>query len=131
MAFHVEHVAAYFETLTFLLLKRVQPMLANDGLKAEEKEFGVTEVVVKAIQLPVNDFVTDYVKFKSAVQNARNIRLTIPRRFARMLIDLAARNIDQTLFTRVCEIFMECLTHTERNSGRLFAYVLKNLMQIA
>ena len=69
-------------------------MLANDGLKAEEKEFGITEVVVKAIQLPVNDFVTDYVKFKSAVQNARNIRLTIPRRFARMLIDLAARNID-------------------------------------
>ena len=40
-------MAAYFETLTFILLKRVQPMMSNEGLKAEEKEFAMTEVVQK------------------------------------------------------------------------------------
>ena len=48
-----------------------------------------------------------------------------------MLINLAQRSVDQTLFTRVCENFMSCLDHTERNSGRLFAYVIKNLKDTA
>ena len=64
------------------------------------------------------------------MQNARNIRVTIPKRFAKMLIDLAARNIDHSVFTRVCETFMACLDHTARNSGRMFAYVLKQLKEI-
>lgn len=44
VAFHVEHVASYFETLTFVMLKRVQPMLADASLKDEEKEFAINEI---------------------------------------------------------------------------------------
>lgn len=105
-------------------------MLANEALKDEEREFGLTEVVAKAIQLPIDDFVTNYSKFSSAIQNARNIRMSIPRRFAKMLVDLASRDIDKVLFARVCEVFYKCLDHTQRNSGRLFAYVLKQLKEI-
>lgn len=81
VAFHVEHVASYFETLTFVMLKRVQPMLADASLKDEEKEFAINEIS-KIIQLPLTDFVTFYGKYKSASQNARNIRATIPKRFS-------------------------------------------------
>lgn len=47
-----------------------------------------------------------------------------------MLSNLAARALDKTLYARVCETFLECLEHTERNSGRMFAYVLSNLKDI-
>ena len=45
MAFHVELVSSFFETLTFVLLKRVQPMFANADLKAEDKQFAINEIV--------------------------------------------------------------------------------------
>ena len=48
-------------------------------------------------------------------------------RFAKMLVDLAARDIDQELYKKVCEAFAACLLHTERNSARLFSYVVKSL----
>ena len=83
-------------------------MLANTALKEEEKEFGLKEIA-KAIQLPLTDFVTQYTKFRSAVQNARNIRKTVPKRFASMLVDLAARDLDKVLYGRVCETFQNCL----------------------
>lgn len=44
-----------------------------------------------------------------------------------MLFDLASRNLDKTLFSRLCEIFLGCLDHAARNSGRIFSYVLKHL----
>ena len=44
VAFHVELVASYYETLTFLLLKRVQPIMANEALKPEDKEFALGEI---------------------------------------------------------------------------------------
>jgi len=78
VAFHVEAVASFFETLTFVILKRVQPMMADDSLKEEEKEFALAEIA-RVIQLPVDDFVGHYAKFKSRVQNARNIRMTVPK----------------------------------------------------
>ena len=104
-------------------------MLANPALKEEEKEFGLKEIA-KAIQLPLNDFVTDYTKFRSAVQNARNPRKTIPKRFASMLVDLAKRDLDKVLFARVCETFKACLVNTERTSARLYAKALKGLLKI-
>ena len=104
-------------------------MLANPALKEEEKEFGLKEIA-KAIQLPLTDFVTQYTKFRSAVQNARNIRKTVPKRFASMLVDLAARDLDKVLYGRVCETFQTCLVNTERTSARLYAKVLKSLLKI-
>ena len=44
VAFHGEAVASFYDTLTFVLLKRVQPMLALDTLKEEDKEFALKEV---------------------------------------------------------------------------------------
>mmetsp|Transcript_117 Transcript_117/g.172 ORF Transcript_117/g.172 Transcript_117/m.172 type:complete len:174 (+) Transcript_117:1417-1938(+) len=126
VAFHVEAVASFYETLTFVLLKRVQPMLANEALKPEEKEHALAEVA-KVVQIPLSDFLAQYAKFKSRVQNARNIRLTIPKYMTKMLVDLSARSIDETLFGRVCDAIFAVLDRTERNSGRIFSSVLKNL----
>jgi hypothetical protein len=66
VAFHIEHVTSYFETLTFVLLKRVSPMLADTALKQEEKDFALVEIS-KIVSIPLNDFVTHFVKFNSAV----------------------------------------------------------------
>ena len=64
VAFHVEAVASFFETLTFILLKRVQPMLADESVKPEEKEFALNEIA-KVISLPIADFVGEYAKYRS------------------------------------------------------------------
>lgn len=71
-----------------MILKRVQPMMSDASLKPEEKQFALTEIA-KVVKLPLTEFVTEYKKFKTAVQNTRNIRVTIPQKFAKMLIDLA------------------------------------------
>ena len=57
----------------------------------------------------------------------RNIRVTIPKRLAKMVTDLAERDLDMTLFTRVCEQIANCMEHTQRNSARIFSYILKQL----
>lgn len=129
VAFHVELVAGYYETLTFLLLKRVQPVMANDALKPEDKEFALNEIT-KVIQLPLNDYVTQFAKFKSRVQNARNIRITIPKYLTKMIVDLAVRDVDPALFDRICEAICSVLDHTERNSGRIFSAILKELDKV-
>ena len=78
----------------------------------------------------MTDFVTQYTKFRSAVQNARNIRKTVPKRFASILVDLAKRDLDKVLYERICDTFFSCLVNTERTSARLYAKVLKNLLKI-
>ena len=41
-------------------------MMADESVKEEEKEFAMKEMV-KAIQLPITDFVGQYTKYKSRV----------------------------------------------------------------
>ena len=130
VAYHVEAVASFFESMTFILLKRVQPMLTDSSVtKAEDKQFGLNEIT-KLVQLPVNDFIESYAKFKSRIQNARNIRSSIPRFLVKMLTDLIARDLDQSIFQLLCDLIYECLKHTERNSGRIFSYILKQISKI-
>ena len=73
---------------------------------------------------------TQFAKFKSRVQNARNIRITIPKYLTKMIVDLAARDIDEALLNRVCEATFSVLGRTERNSGRVFASILKQLDKV-
>ena len=40
--------------------------MADESLKPEEKEFAFNEVQ-KVVQIPINDFITQYAKFKSRV----------------------------------------------------------------
>ena len=47
-----------------------------------------------------------------------------------MLIDLAQRNLDLNLYKRVCESVYDCLNRSERNSARIFAYILKQLKDV-
>jgi len=56
--------------------------------------------------------------------------VTIPKRIAKMLVDLAARDIDKDLFAKVCDSIYKCLDHTERNTGRIYAYILKQLKEV-
>lgn len=82
VAFHLELVSAFFETFTFVLLKRIQPLSAElEGGKkvVPEADFAFAmSQVDKIINIPVHDFIHNYEKFKSKVQNARNIRVKIP-----------------------------------------------------
>ena len=88
----------YFDTFAFLVLKRVQPLITSERASQEDKDFAILQLK-KCIQLPLEDFVNNYEKFQSKVQNQRNIRVTIPGQIAKFLKDLADRNADQRVFS--------------------------------
>lgn len=90
--FHTELVAAYFESLAFILLKRVQVL--HGAVSEADLEFAGKEVLHKLVELPVLQFVESYSKLRSKAMNERNIRVTIPSRLAKMLVDLAEREFD-------------------------------------
>ena len=71
--------------------------------------------------LPLEDFITSYKKFRTKAQNERNIRSTIPLRFAKMLKDLAKRDVDPEMFGRICENCVKHLPESSRNSARVVA----------
>lgn len=128
VAFHGDLVAAFFETLAFVLWKRVQPLQAEVGGKMPVSEADldfVFDTIDRIMQLPITDFVDNYKKFKIAAQNERNIHATIPSRFAKMLLDLAKRDYNLDMYRRVCEAFVKNLAVEKRNSTRLLAYILK------
>jgi len=80
----------YSETFAFILLKRVQPLVISEKASDEDKDFAILQMK-KCIQLPIEDFINNYEKFNSKVQNQRNIRSTIPSQIAKMFKDLAER----------------------------------------
>jgi hypothetical protein len=80
----------YSETFAFILLKRVQPFVISEKASDEDKDFAILQIK-KCIQLPLEDFINNYEKFNSKVQNQRNIRSTIPSQIAKMFKDLAER----------------------------------------
>jgi hypothetical protein len=41
VTFHAELVNGYFETLTFILLKRIQPLQDDENASDEDKEFAL------------------------------------------------------------------------------------------
>jgi hypothetical protein len=42
VTFHAELVNGYFETLTFLLLKRIQPLQDDESVSDADKEFALS-----------------------------------------------------------------------------------------
>jgi len=48
-----------------------------EGVSDEDKEFAI-EQMKKVVQVPVEDYIMNFEKFKSKIQNERNIRFTIP-----------------------------------------------------
>ena len=105
-------------------------MLSDSSVEDKDKQFALSEVVDKTIGMPLEDFVKDYQKFRLEAQNnERNIRVNVPRQFSKMLVNMAQREVDKVLFERVCEAFVRCMSHTERNSSRLFSQVLKDVNQ--
>ena len=60
----------------------------------------------------------------SAIQNTRNIRVQIPKRCARMLVDLATRNFDKDLFIKVCETIFKSLDLELHNSTRILKAII-------
>ena len=62
VAFHGELVACYFETLTFLILKRFQPLMLDEDASDDEKALALQQLQ-KMISLPGRDFTEHYEKF--------------------------------------------------------------------
>jgi len=58
----------YSETFAFILLKRVQPLVISEKASDEDKDFVILQMK-KCIQLPLEDFINNYEKFNSKVQN--------------------------------------------------------------
>mmetsp|Transcript_108480 Transcript_108480/g.149942 ORF Transcript_108480/g.149942 Transcript_108480/m.149942 type:complete len:215 (+) Transcript_108480:1056-1700(+) len=96
VAFHTELVHSYFETLTFILFKRVQPLAEKENSE-QDLAFVMTQIL-KIIELPVEDYLVSFVKNKSKVQANRNVKNSIPARLAQMLLDLANREFNIDIF---------------------------------
>lgn len=81
----------------------------------------------KCIQLPLEDFINNYEKFNSKVQNQRNIRVTIPSQIAKLLRDLSERQIDQRIYTALIDYMMESvlLAPEKPNLIRIISALLK------
>ena len=99
---------SYFETFSFILLKRVQPLLQNEVASQEDKDFAIQQMK-KCIQLPLEDYISNFTRFASKVQNERNIRYTIPQNLGKMLKDLAERALDRRLYTALIEYMNESI----------------------
>jgi hypothetical protein len=82
-------------------------------------------VLAKLIELPVSDYVQNFQKLKSKAQYDRNIRITIPAMLAKLLTDLAERDFNTTLFTRICEVIQSSLPNELLNSSRIICALLK------
>jgi hypothetical protein len=59
-------IKCYEETFAFILLKRLQPLLVSEKASQEDKDFAILQMK-KCIQLPLEDFVSNYEKFNSKV----------------------------------------------------------------
>lgn len=68
VAFHQDLTRSYFETFSFMVLKRVQPLIVSEKSSQENKDFAVSQLK-KCVQLPLEDFILNYEKFNSRVQN--------------------------------------------------------------
>lgn len=116
----------YSETFAFILLKRVQPLITSEKATEEDKEFAILQMK-KCIQLPLEDFINNYEKFNSKVQNQRNIRSTISSQIAKMFKDLSERQIDHRIFNSLIDYMMESilLAPEKPNVIRVISALLK------
>ncbi|CDW71489.1 ring zn-finger-domain-containing protein [Stylonychia lemnae] len=108
VAFHQDLTKSYYETLSFILWKRVQPLIQKDSASKEDKEFCLDQLK-KCIQVPIEDYIGNFEKFRAKQQNERNIRFTIPQQFTKMLQDISERNIDPIIFDCVLSHLYETL----------------------
>lgn len=69
----------------------------------------------KVVQLPIEDYVGNFTRFASKVQNERNIRYTVPAQMAKMLRDLAERGLDKGLYGALVAFAGESLGLTPEN----------------
>jgi hypothetical protein len=80
--YHRELTGAYFETLTFFIMKRFLPFAekAQFNFDDDTLSFAWSQLQM-VLELPEKDFIAKHEKFKSKVQNQRNLRSTIPDRY--------------------------------------------------
>jgi hypothetical protein len=126
VAFHQDLMKSYFETFAFLLLKRLTPLLSSSSSE-EDKDFALSQFK-KCIQLPLEDFLNNYEKFNSKVQNQRNIRVTIPSQISKFLSDIGERQIDERVFKTICSYMLESLVLQldKHNAIRLLSALMKS-----
>ena len=59
VAYHQDLMRSYFETFSFILLKRVQPLIQSESESEEDKEFAILQMK-KCIQLPLEDYINNF-----------------------------------------------------------------------
>ena len=59
------------------------------------------------MQMPLEDFINNYERFNSKVQNQRNIRSTIALYLAKTLKDLSERQVDYRIFSSLVDFMIE------------------------
>ena len=59
VAYHQDLMRSYFETFSFILLKRVQPLIQSESASEEDKEFAILQMK-KCIQLPLEDYINNF-----------------------------------------------------------------------
>eukprot|EP00347_Sterkiella_histriomuscorum_P012612 403367900 len=127
VAFHSELAKCYYETLAFILLKRIQPLIQSNDTSEDDKTFAL-EQIKKTIQVPVEDYINNYERFVSKVQNQRNIRHTIPQRVSKLLTDLSERDAELIIFQTVINNIWDSvqLSLDKQNTIRLLYGLIKN-----
>ena len=94
-----------------------------------DKDF-ILDQIQKIIAIPEVDFVENYAKFGSRAQNMRNIRISIPQRFAKMMVDLAERDCNKRVFEQICTSIESWLTCDQINSTRLISALTKEFTNV-
>lgn len=95
------------------------------GITEADFDFCCKEVVNKLVELPVTDYIQNFIKLKSKAQNERNLRITIPDKIAKLLVDLADRDFNPSVFERICSVIQASLPNEHVNSSRIVCAVLK------
>ena len=104
-SYHSGLVGAYFETLSFFILKRYQPLVAA---QAEDLEFVHNQLRI-VLELPLNDFLNKYEKSKNEAFEKRNTRELIPANYCRMFKNLGDRDLEAATLQFVTDVVYENL----------------------
>ena len=138
--YHQVLTAAYFESILFLLVKRVQPYLEKNPEDSEEKTYLLQQIQL-IIEIPIKDYVAKYEKHAGGkLVNQRNVRRTIPEKYAAFvndvltklenpqIIDIILKPLLQQDFSiHNCLKLYKAFLKAKFNNAKYTAYVQENI----
>ena len=120
--YHQELTGAYFETLTFLLVKRFIPFAESKEYNFEDADLKHAWTQLKSvIEMPGLDFIKKYEKKSSQLLNQRNIRQTIPLRYNAFAAGIMSKGLNKVVTDKILETIFDMImdNHNTPNSIRM------------